>query len=363
MKKKFKIIYSSFLKIIFDLIFFKLLVSDKFFFNQNVKIKKIKFLSNSDREYKIYTIKKSRIYSDGSENVAVIKKNFILPEISIQLSKNYLVETYKNSILKTGTRKFIQKKIYGNVLSLVQGVSAVDNYGHWLLDILPKLCIAEKYTNLNDFDAIYLPSFKKKFQLDSLKYFNINSDKYIDGSEFRHIYADKFTIPQHPYWKINKYQMDTVANIDPNIVNNLRDKFLTKDNNHEGLKLFIDRSDSKFFHSQIENIDEVCKLLKEDKFDILKLSNLSFEEQIHYFSNAKIIIGAHGAGLCNLIFCKPKTKIVEFSNKEFKCDVFKNISKINNLTYHKLVSISEVPANRIKPDIKVSVEELSKLIG
>jgi len=226
LKKKFKIIYSSFLKIIFDLIYFKLLVSDKIFFNQNVKIKKIKFSSNSDKEYKIYTIKKSRIYSDGSENVAVIKKNFILPEISIQLSKNYLVETYKNSILKTGTRKFIQKKIYGNVLSLVQGVSAIDNYGHWLLDILPKLCIAEKYTNLNDFDAIYLPSFKKKFQLDSLKYFNINSDKYIDGSQFRHIYADKFTIPQHPYWKINKYQMDTVANIDPNIVNNLRGKFL-----------------------------------------------------------------------------------------------------------------------------------------
>ena len=248
-------------------------------------------------------------------------------------------------------------------MSLVQGISAVDNYGHWLLDILPKLCISEKYSDLNNFDAIYLPSFKKKFQIDSLKYFNINSEKYIDGSVYRHIYADKFTIPQHPYWKTNKYQMDTVANIDADIISILRKKFLKIHNNFEGKKLFIDRSDSKFFHSQIENIDEVYELLKKNKFEILRLSNFSFEEQIYHFNNAKIIIGAHGAGLCNLIFCRSKTKIIEFSNKEFKCDVFKNISKVNNLIYHKLISTSEVPINRINPDINVPIKELANLIG
>lgn len=363
MKKKLKKIYSLLLKIIFDFIFSKLVISNKFFFNQNVKIDNIRFTSSSNNVYKIYIIEKSRIYSDGSENIAVIKKNFILPEISLQLSKNYLVETHKNSILKTGTKKLIQKKIFGNVLSLVQGISAVDNYGHWLLDILPKLCISEKYSNLNDFDAIYLPNIKKKFQLDSLKYFNINPNKYIDGSVFRHIYADKFTIPQHPYWKINEYQMDTVANIDSDIITNLREKFLKKNDNFEEKKIFIDRSDSKFFHSQIENLDEVYDLLKKNKFEILKLSNFSFEDQINYFNNAKIIIGAHGAGLCNLIFCRPKTKVIELSNKEFKCDVFKNISKVNNLSYYKLISTSKIPINRIKPDIKVSIDSLVKLIG
>lgn len=363
MKKNLKKIYSSLIKIIFDLIFTKLSVSGEIFFEENVKIDEIKLKPNAKNAYKIYTINKSRIYSDGSENIAVIKKNFILPKISIQLNKSYLVESHQNSILKTGTRKLIQKKIYGNVLSLVQGVTAVDNYGHWLLDILPKLCISEKYSNLNNFDAIYLPSFNKKFQLDSLKYFNIDPNKYIDGSIFRHIYAEKFTIPQHPYWRINEYQMDTVANVDPDIIFDLRKKFLKSNNNFGDKKLFIDRSDSKFFHSQIENIDEVLDFLRKNKFEILRLSNFSFEEQIYYFNNAKIIIGAHGAGLCNLIFCKSKTKVIEFSNKDFKCDVFKNISKVNDLIYHKLISTSEIPIDKTKPDIKISIKELNKLIG
>ena len=113
MKKKLKKLYSLLLKIIFDLIFSKLVVSNKLFFDQNVKIDTIRLTSDSNNVYKIYTIDKSRIYSDGSENVAVIKENFLLPEISLQLSKNYLVETYKNSILNTGTKKLIQKKFLG----------------------------------------------------------------------------------------------------------------------------------------------------------------------------------------------------------------------------------------------------------
>ena len=50
-----------------------------------------------------------------------------------------------------------------------------------MLDILPKLCISEKILNLNEFDGIYLPNIKRSFQIDSLKYFNINPKKYIDG--------------------------------------------------------------------------------------------------------------------------------------------------------------------------------------
>ena len=79
-------------------------------------------------------------------------------------------------------------------------------------------------------------------------------------------------------------------------------------------------------------------------------------------NNAQIVIGAHGAGLCNLIFCKPKTKVIEFTNKEFKCEVFKNISKYNDLDYLKLKSESEIPKDRINPDIFVSLKDLEKLI-
>ena len=73
--------------------------------------------------------------------------------------------------------------------------------------------------------------------------------------------------------------------------------------------IFIDRSLSNFKHSQIVNLEETKNLLKEKNFDIVKLENLSFDEQIFVFSNAKIVVGAHGAGLTNLCFSKEKTKV------------------------------------------------------
>lgn len=362
MKILLKKIYSFLVKLIFDSVYGKLKIADKSFFKENIKILRIKLFSFSHKEYQIFLTNKTRVYSDKSENLAYIKDNYLLPEISLQLSKNYLISIENNSVLKTGTKKLVQKKFSGNILSLVQGVSAIDNYGHWMLDILPKLCISEKILNLNEFDGIYLPNIKRRFQIDSLKYFNINPKKYIDGSELNHIFAEKLTIPQHPYWETNAYQMDTVANIDPDIINILRTKFLKNIKNLNKEKLFIDRSDSKYFHSQIENMEELYEFLKKNKFEILKLSQITFEEQISLFQNAKIVVGAHGAGLCNLIFCDPKTKVIEFSNKEFKCDVFKNICKINNLDYYKLISENEVPKDRINPDIKLSINKLSKLI-
>ncbi len=362
MKVLFKKIYSYLLKLIFDTIYGQLKVADHSFFSKNVKIFKIKFFSSSHKEYSIFSANKVRVYSDKSQNLVYIKDKFVLPKISLQLSNNHLIEIEKNSILQTGTKKLIQKKFSGNILSLVQGISATDNYGHWMLDILPKLCISEKFANLDDFDGIYLPNIKNNFQKESLKYFDINPKKYIDGSELNHIYAEKLIIPQHPYWETNTYQMDTVANIDPDIINILRNKFLKNIENTAQEKLYIDRSDSKYFHSQIENVEELNKFLKKNNFKILKLSKFTFKDQISLFQNAKIIVGAHGAGLCNLIFCRPKTKVIEFSNKKFKCDVFKNICKINNLDYYKLISEKEVPLDRINPDIKLSINKLSELI-
>ncbi len=362
MKKKLKDIYSLIIKKIFDYIYSNLLLADNNFFKKNVEIQKV-FLSNKKiKSYKIFILEKSRIYSDNSENLAVIKKDYLLPEISLQLGKNYLLETSKNKILKTGTRKLIQKKLKGTTLSLVQGVSAINNYGHWMLDILPKLCIAESYRNLNSFDSIYLPSLKQKFQIDSLKYFDIDPSKFIDGSTIRHIYADKLIIPQHPYWEINQYQLDTVSNVDPDIVNILRNKFIQKLDNNNQRKLFIDRSDSNFFHNQISNYDEIKELLIKNNFQIIKLTKLSFEEQIKHFQNADIIFSAHGAGLCNTIFCKPGTKLIEISNTINKCKVFKNISEINNMEYYKLVSTKPPPADRINPDIFVPMDKLINLI-
>jgi prepilin-type processing-associated H-X9-DG protein len=40
---------------------------------------------------------------------------------------------------------------------------------------------------------------------------------------------------------------------------------------------------------------------------------MAFKDQIQYFKNAKLVIGIHGGGLANILFCRPKTILLEVS--------------------------------------------------
>ena len=354
LKKIFRKIYFFFIKIFFEIIYGSIKKKSGEGFN----LIKIKFSKNSVKEYEIFEIDNARIYTDSSQNVAVIKKGVIYEKLSTQLINNHLVDTDKNGIIKTGTRKFIQKKIKGNVLSLIQGASAIGNYGHWILDVIPKLIMTKKFKDLNNFDAILIPNVKKKFQTDSLGYFNISKNKILDGSEITHLYADKITIPGHPYWELGKHQFETVANVDKDILKSIREIFLKDYDSNKYKKnenIFIDRSDSIFNHNKLINNLEIIDYLKKREFIIIKLAELSFNEQIKIFNKAKIIIGSHGAALTNLIFCEPSTRVIEIGNPHFDCDVFRNISNIQKLNYS---FIKAKPANSEFGDMKIDIKDL-----
>jgi hypothetical protein len=72
---------------------------------------------------------------------------------------------------------------------------------------------------------------------------------------------------------------------------------------------------------EIKDINKLCAMLKArftSNFKMVTLEHLTFKEQVSHFYNADIIIAAHGAGLSNMFFCRPQTKIIEvFCNKKW----------------------------------------------
>ena len=55
--------------------------------------------------------------------------------------------------------------------------------------------------------------------------------------------------------------------------------------------------------------------LTEDGYpEIVMRPEYSLKEQISIFKNCNLVVGPHGAGLVNLIFCKRKTKVLEIKN-------------------------------------------------
>jgi capsular polysaccharide biosynthesis protein len=46
--------------------------------------------------------------------------------------------------------------------------------------------------------------------------------------------------------------------------------------------------------------------------------DLPFPEQVGLFASADVIIGTHGAGLANIVFCKPNSQVVELIPSEYR---------------------------------------------
>ena len=155
----------------------------------------------------------------------------------------------------------------------------------------------------------------------------------------------------HPYWKENNLWFDDIGQLPEWSIKYLRNKFLhLETKNTFQNKIFIDRSDSTSPYNQIDNNSEVKSFLKQKGFQILRFSNLSFEDQIKVFKNADIIIGGHGSAFANLAFCKPDIKLLEIRQKDHYVSL-KKISKVNKFE-HKVWLIETNEKGKMYVDIK-----------
>ena len=112
----------------------------------------------------------------------------------------------------------------------------------------------------------------------------------------------------------------------------------------------------------MKNEKEVANFLENEGFQIVKLENLNFKDQVKIFQNAKIIAGLHGAGFANVCFCRPDTKIVEIkSNRTAK--LYENLAITNSLDYRSLMFESEnFVSENYFGEIEVSISMLKKTI-
>jgi capsular polysaccharide biosynthesis protein len=68
----------------------------------------------------------------------------------------------------------------------------------------------------------------------------------------------------------------------------------------------------------ITNAREIEDLLVAHGFSVIEPEFLTHAQQVALFSNADVVVGATGAAMANLIFCKPSTKIIiMISNYQF----------------------------------------------
>ena len=74
--------------------------------------------------------------------------------------------------------------------------------------------------------------------------------------------------------------------------------------------------------------------------------------------NADCIVGLHGAGFANLVFCKPETNIIEFKAKTTG-EVIGNLAKKNKLKYNFIFGDSkESTSFHQQGSLKINLKDL-----
>lgn len=224
------------------------------------------------------------------------------------------------------------------------------NYFHWMTEVLPALLILNKVKDKRVPVLLSTNSKKCKHIIDSLKIFDIPIYYYNIKQTIKvsNLYAVKIPI---------------VGAYNEPFLFNMRSLFFKKLNvevkNIPFRKIYISRKNAT--RRKISNEDALVALLDTYEFESVFLEDYEIQDQIKLLHEAKIVVSCHGAGLTNILFMQPETKVIELkaNNNDYWC--FFSLARLANLHYSYLLCKSDRDNHR-DANITVDLLALEKLV-
>lgn len=180
------------------------------------------------------------------------------------------------------------------------------NYFHWLTEALPKLhLICTLFRKCN----ILLPNEYKEIEFvrQSLEAFREASVSYVPDDKAISISCLNLLSPVAPS-----------GNFNINVINELRFRLLhyleahdidNRDRTRAGTGIYVSRA--KANKRQIINETGLVNTIEKLGYQVAFMEDLSFIRQIKLMQGTKVLMGAHGAGLTNMLFMPAGSVVVE----------------------------------------------------
>jgi capsular polysaccharide biosynthesis protein len=215
-----------------------------------------------------------------------------------------------------------QMRVPGVTALLAAGAGS--NYYHWLFESLPRLLLLERAGyGLDQIDHFLLSETQQPFHAQTLDLLRIPGEKRWRGRKARVLKCDHLLVPSLP----------APATVFPSwVLSFLRRSFLpAAELVTEGQRLFISRRRAN--RRRLVNETEVEDQLRRAGFKTVCLEDCSFTEQVGLFASASAIVAVHGAGLANLVFARPGTKVVEWVVPTYINHYYPRLARALRLTY------------------------------
>ncbi len=175
---------------------------------------------------------------------------------------------------------------------------------HWLSEVLPKLvCIKDR---AKDF-VLMLPDhpYTRKIGLDSMEMLGVR-------------FKDIVWMKTEEFYSVeNLYYLSRISRtgqMHDGVMKKMRE-LLASSTRDGPERIYISRSRAKY--RKVVNDSDLQELVKEKGFETVFAEDHDLSSQLGLFSNCRILLGIHGAGLANCIFMPPEGKVIELRKREF----------------------------------------------
>jgi glycosyl transferase family 61 len=204
-------------------------------------------------------------------------------------------------------------------------------YYHWMFEVLPRVHLVQASPHRVDMYALH--SCKERFQVETLRMLGVKPDEILELTEPTRIRSSRLVVTPvleavAPLWVCN-FLRRLFFGSEPVAVEQRR-------------RLYISRAGAKRGRP-VANEREIEKVLSSRGFETVRLEELSVREQAELFASAEVVVGPHGAGFANLVFCQPGAKIVEFFNRSYVHPLYWMLSNRLELQYLAFIAGEKGP--------------------
>ena len=222
-------------------------------------------------------------------------------------------------------------------------------YFHWIFDVMCKLWLARQMGCLSG-RQVYLGEWGNAFQRDLLTMLGIDPGMVLEAPrgdtliQFRDLLAPIFTFQESVKTRFSRDRGIHHKGWPPEYVASIREIALDhigEPNPQKHLKLYVSRSDASYRH--VLNEGDVVELLVKQGFRVIVPGQLSVRDQVSIFSQANVVVGCHGAGLTNIVWSGPGTKVLEIMPNGYDDASYRFLAPLAGCAYQCMLAETDDP--------------------
>lgn len=232
-------------------------------------------------------------------------------------------------------------------------------YGHWLIDILPKLYMVITKLGLGNF-KILMPENIPSIGLELMKMLELSDDHIIYFNPDKEIIeCSKVVLPMKCRILDGSWLSPFVGTMYEEIAaNNYQMLGETKFAD----RIYLSRRNLKNQFRKLINRDEVSDLIKSYGFIEVFPEDYSLIEQLEMYSKAKIMIGEFGSALHNSLFAGKELKVISLQSNHIPLLVQWGVCNIKGQSCSLIFGEATEIRKSINSDFRIELQDLNSIL-